>query len=67
LLAALLVTLGGFTWDAALGLDSLLGSTYNVSVTLGVPMKISIRALLAALLVTLGGFTWDAALGLDSL
>lgn len=45
----------------------LLGSTYNVSVTLGVPMRISIRALLAALLVTLDYFTCGAAMGLDSL
>lgn len=45
----------------------LLGSTYNVSVTLGVPMRISIRGLLAALLVTLGYYTCGAAMGLDSL
>ncbi|KAB0743201.1 hypothetical protein F7O96_32675 [Pseudomonas aeruginosa] len=63
----MLLTSSNRCWSPSPISPRLLGSTYNVSVTLGVPMKISIRALLAALLVTLGGFTWDAALGLDSL
>lgn len=45
----------------------LLGLTYHVSVTLGVPVNISIRGLLVSLLVTVGYVTVGAVMGLDSL